>query len=202
MIARVNGTILQRMSDSVVVNVNGLGLRIESAPRIIAQLPPAGEELTLFTHLHVRENELTLFGFNLEEEMHLFSLLITVSGIGPKIALQVLEALDPSSFALAVLQGDIKSLTRAKGIGKKGAERIILELKDKVAKSDFVAESESLAGPEQLAGDNVINDALNALVVLGYSAKEAEAVITNLNTSEEDNVESLLRKALRKLSKW
>ena len=77
-----------------------------------------------------------------------------------------------------------------------------MELNDKVAKSDFVAESESLAGPEQLAGDNVINDALNALVVLGYSAKEAEAVITNLNTSEEDNVESLLRKALRKLSKW
>ncbi|MDD2427233.1 MAG: Holliday junction branch migration protein RuvA [Eubacteriales bacterium] len=202
MIARVNGKVLQRKNDSVVVNLNGLGLRIESAPRIIAQMPPAGEEVALYTHLHVRENELTLFGFKLEEEMHLFSLLITVSGIGPKIALQILEALDPSTFALAVLQGDISSLTQAKGIGKKGAERIILELKDKVAKSEFAAEAESLVRPDQLAGDTAVKDAVNALVVLGYSAKEAEAAIKSIATTEEDDVESLLRKALRNLSKW
>lgn len=202
MIARVNGTLLQRKNDSVVVNLSGLGLRIESAPRIIAQLPATGEEVALYTHMHVRENELTLFGFNLEEEMHLFSLLITVSGIGPKIALQILEALDPSSFALAVLQGDVKSLTQAKGIGKKGAERIILELKDKVAKAGFTVESEFLARPDQLTSTGAVSDAINALVVLGYSSKEAEAAIRNLSISEEDDVESLLRKALRKLSKW
>lgn len=202
MIARVNGTLLQRKNDSVVVNLSGLGLRIESAPRIIAQLPATGEEVALYTHMHVRENELTLFGFNLEEEMHLFSLLITVSGIGPKIALQILEALDPSSFALAVLQGDVKSLTQAKGIGKKGAERIILELKDKVAKAGFTVESELLARPDQLASTGAVSDAINALVVLGYSSKEAEAALKNLSVSEEDDVESLLRKALRKLSKW
>ncbi len=202
MIARVNGTLLQRKNDSVVVNLSGLGLRIESAPRIIAQLPATGEEVALYTHMHVRENELTLFGFNLEEEMHLFSLLITVSGIGPKIALQILEALDPSSFALAVLQGDVKSLTQAKGIGKKGAERIILELKDKVAKAGFTVESEFLARPDQLASTGAVSDAINALVVLGYSSKEAEAALRNLSVSEEDDVESLLRKALRKLSKW
>lgn len=202
MIARVNGTLLQRKNDSVVVNLSGLGLRIESAPRIIAQLPATGEEVALYTHMHVRENELTLFGFNLEEEMHLFSLLITVSGIGPKIALQILEALDPSSFALAVLQGDVKSLTQAKGIGKKGAERIILELKDKVAKAGFTVESEFLARPDQLASTGAVSDAINALVVLGYSSKEAEAALKNLSVSEEDDVESLLRKALRKLSKW
>ncbi len=202
MIARVNGTLLQRKNDSVVVNLSGLGLRIESAPRIIAQLPATGEEVALYTHMHVRENELTLFGFNLEEEMHLFSLLITVSGIGPKIALQILEALDPSSFALAVLQGDVKSLTQAKGIGKKGAERIILELKDKVAKDGFTVESEFLARPDQLTSTGAVSDAINALVVLGYSSKEAEAALKNLSVSEEDDVESLLRKALRKLSKW
>lgn len=202
MIARVNGTLLQRKNDSVVVNLSGLGLRIESAPRIIAQLPATGEEVALYTHMHVRENELTLFGFNLEEEMHLFSLLITVSGIGPKIALQILEALDPSSFALAVLQGDVKSLTQAKGIGKKGAERIILELKDKVAKAGFTVESEFLARPDQLTSTGAVSDAINALVVLGYSSKEAEAALRNLSVSEEDDVESLLRKALRKLSKW
>ncbi len=202
MIARVNGTLLQRKNDSVVVNLSGLGLRIESAPRIIAQLPATGEEVALYTHMHVRENELTLFGFNLEEEMHLFSLLITVSGIGPKIALQILEALDPSSFALAVLQGDVKSLTQAKGIGKKGAERIILELKDKVAKAGFTVESEFLARPDQLTSTGAVSDAINALVVLGYSSKEAEAALKNLSVSEEDDVESLLRKALRKLSKW
>ena len=193
---------MQKKNDSVVVNLSGLGMRIESAPRIIAQLPATGEEVSLYTHLHVRENELTLFGFNLEEEMHLFSLLITVSGIGPKIALQILEALDPSSFALAVLQGDIKSLTQAKGIGKKGAERIILELKDKVAKSGFAVETEVPARPDQLASTGAVNDAINALVVLGYSSKEAEAALKNLSVSEEDDVESLLRKALRKLSKW
>lgn len=202
MIARVNGTVLQKKNDSVVVNLHGLGLRIESAPRIIAQLPTAGGEVALYTHLNVRENELTLFGFNLEEEMHLFSLLITVSGIGPKIAMQILQALDPSTFALAVLQGDIESLTQAKGIGKKGAERIILELKDKVAKSGFVVEVESQVKPDQLAGDSIISDAVNALVVLGYSAKEAESAIKSVPSTQEDDVESLLRKALRKLSKW
>jgi Holliday junction DNA helicase RuvA len=202
MIARVSGKLLQRKNDSVVINLYGLGLRIESAPRIIAQLPAAGEEVTLYTHLHVRENELTLFGFNLEEEMHLFSLLITVSGIGPKTALQILEALDPGSFALAVLQGDVTSLTQAKGIGKKGAERIILELKDKVAKSEFAAEAEFLARPDQFAASSAVKDAVNALVVLGYSAKESETAIKSLSVTEDDDVESLLRKALRKLSKW
>ncbi len=202
MIARVSGRILQRKNDSVVVDLSGLGLRIESAPRIIAQLPSAGEEVALYTYLNVRENELTLFGFNLEEEMQLFSLLITVSGIGPKIAMQILEALDPSTFALAVMQGDVKSLTQAKGIGKKGAERIILELKDKVAKSEFATEVETRLKPDQFASDSIINDAINALVVLGYSAQEAEAAIKSVPSTEEDNVESLLRKALRKLSKW
>jgi Holliday junction DNA helicase RuvA len=202
MIARVTGRLLQRKNDSVVINLNGLGLRIESAPRIIAQLPAVGEEVTLYTHLHVRENELTLFGFNLEEEMHLFSLLITVSGIGPKIALQILEVQDPGTFALAVLQGDVKSLTQAKGIGKKGAERIILELKDKVAKSDFAAEAEFPAQPDQFAAGSAVNDAANALVVLGYSAKEAETAIRSLAITGDDDVESILRKALRKLSKW
>lgn len=202
MIARVYGNLLQRDTESVVVRFSGLGLRIQSAPRIIAQLPAPGEEVALYTHLHVRENELTLFGFNLEEEMHLFSLLITVSGIGPKIALQILEAMDPGTFALAVLQSDIKSLTQAKGIGKKGAERIILELKDKVAKSEFVAEADFLTGTDQLAASSLVNDAINALVVLGYSAKEAETALKSLSITEEDDLESLLRKALRKLSKW
>lgn len=203
MIASLSGKIVRKAGDFIILQQGGIGFQIDMAPGMIAQLPPVGESVTLYTHLHVRENEMGLFGFSSEEEKNLFVLVQTVSGVGPKLALQVVDNLSPDAFALAILQGDVDRLTSVKGIGKKGAARMILELTDKLKKAGMALSpalvSQSAAGDQVQAGDTV-GETLAALMVLGYTKAEALDAITRALPQASDTVESLLRRSLSQLA--
>ncbi len=202
MIASIQGRIVRKSDEFVIIEQGGIGFRLDVAPRTVASLPLAGEMAKLYTYLHVRENELGLFGFATEEEKNLFELLQTVSGVGPRLALQVVDTLTPDAFALAILQNDIDQLTQVKGIGKKGAARMVLELTDKLKKSGVSITDVAVvkATPTQDIGGSHVDEVLAALMVLGYSASEARDAVKRANPDQDDTVESLLRRALGQLA--
>ncbi len=201
MIASIKGKLLRKAEDFVILEQGGLGFHIEMPPGMIARLPAVGEGLTVFTHLHVRENEMGLFGFTNEEEKNLFALVQTVSGVGPKLALQIVDSLTPEAFALAILQSDVDRLTSVKGIGKKGAARMILELTDKLKKSGFeLTPAAVVAGAEGIEAGDTVGEVRAALLVLGYSVGEAVDAIRRAGPEATDTVESLLRRSLSQLA--
>ena len=153
----------------------------------------------LYTHLAVREDAVELFGFYTKEELESFRMLIGVSGVGPKAALSILSSCTPSQFALAVATGDSSAFTKVKGIGAKTAQRIVLELKDKVAKGNKISVRGEAAAVSPVMNDS-LQEAITALVVLGYSESEASAAIAKLDTSL--STEELIKKALMSLAKF
>lgn len=173
MIASLHGTLSAIGKDFVVVQVGGVGFLVFVPQRLLRELEGAGQEITLFTYLHVRENELTLYGCGSEEELALFRLLQTVSGIGPKVALALLSALSPDQFRAAIAQGDETVLARVPGIGPKTAKKLVFDLKDKVAAEMPPAELR----PALTAADA---DLIAALTGLGYSLAEAQEAIRAL----------------------
>ena len=201
MIASIQGRLVRKTEEHVILEQGGIGYLLDVAPSAIASLPPVGETVKLYAYLHVRENEIGLFGFTTEDQKNLFELLQTVSGVGPRLALQVVDTLTPDAFALAILQNDIDKLTQVKGIGKKGAARMVLELTDKLKKSaiaipEFAAKTVHAQG----AGDHEVGEVIAALLVLGYSSSEARDAVKRANPCEEDTVETLLRRALGQLA--
>jgi Holliday junction DNA helicase RuvA len=173
MIASLTGTLTAIGKDSIVVQVGGVGFRVFVPRRLLDTLGGPGQEVTLFTHLHVRENELTLYGCGSEEEMTLFRLLQTVSGIGPKVALSVLSALPPDRLQAAIAQEDEVTLARVPGIGPKTAKKLVFDLKDKVA-------AELRVGEPRPALTEADADLIAALTGLGYSVAEAQEAIRTL----------------------
>ncbi len=201
MIASIQGRIVRKSEEHVIIEQGGIGYRLDIAPSAVSSLPPAGETVTLYTYLHVRENEIGLFGFTTEDQKNLFELLQTVSGVGPRLALQVVDTLSPDAFALAILQNDIDKLTQVKGIGKKGAARMVLELTDKLKKSAIaVPDIVAKAAPAEGAAENEVSEVIAALMVLGYSSSEAHDAVKRARPVEEDTVETLLRRALGQLA--
>ncbi len=199
MYAYIRGRIVRRQMDALVVEAGGIGYRVLAAPGLLERFGRDGEETTVFTHLHVREDQFALFGFPTEEDLALFEMLLTVSGIGPKLASSVLAAVTPSRFAIAVVTGDAKTLTQAQGLGKKGAERIILELKDKLKGAAGGAEAASggEAVPAAAGADAEVRaEAVSALVVLGYAASDATRVVGKV-FQPGMGTEEILRAALR-----
>jgi Holliday junction DNA helicase RuvA len=196
-ISSVRGPVLEIGLDHAVVEVGGVGLAVHATPTTLAGLR-RGESSRLATALVVREDSLTLFGFADNEERELFGLLQTVSGIGPRIALATLAVLDPDALRRALVDGDLTTLTRVPGIGRKGAERLVLELRDKVvppAAAPATILSASSANPRR---DQVVE----ALVGLGFTAKPAEqAVDKALANDEESDASTLLRTALSSLGR-
>ena len=199
MYAFIRGRIVAKQTDFVIIENQGIGYRIQAASALIERFPSRGEEGTIHTHLYVREDLQALYGFPTAEELNLFELLMTVSGIGPKVASVIVGTMSPGQFALAVITGDIKALTAIRGIGRKGAERLILELKDKLkgaeipdgfTKGDFQAPGD--ASPQ--------SEAVNALMVLGYSGQEAARAVSAVSTLD-CSLEDLVRLALRQLSR-
>ena len=198
MIYSVRGRVIATEPELVVVECAGVGYACRTSFNTIQKVT-GQDEVMLFTHLAVRENDVELFGFATKEELNSFKMLITVSGVGPKAAVSILSALTPSQFALAVATGDYKALTKIKGIGTKIAQKIVLELKDKVAKGGNISvrgESTQTIIPQ---GSNV-DEAVTALVVLGYTEGEALSVISQLDPSLP--VEELIKKALIGLAKF
>jgi len=191
MIARLAGRLVEKHPPSIVVDVHGVGYEIDVPMSTFYHLPATGQEVTLLTHLVVREDAHLLFGFGTEGERQLFRQLLRISGIGARTALSLLSGLSVAEVQAAVAQQDSARLTRIPGIGKKTAERLLLELKDKLGPAAGSA-AQTAAAP---AGD----DALNALVALGYSDKEARAALARLGP--ELPVQDAIRQALRILAR-
>ncbi len=189
MIATLHGKLQARAEDSLIVNVGGVGFGVRVSSRTLARFDAIGSDVHLFTHLRVREDELTLYGFANEEELSLFEILLTVSGIGPKVALAVLSAASVDTLRLAIAQGNLDVLTAIPGIGRKTAQRLVLELKGKIDVSGL-GEVTELTPVDQ--------DVMNALITLGYSAAEATRAARSVPANAK-TLEDRLRHALQDL---
>ena len=196
MIAFLKGTMAGRSADTAFVDVNGVGFAAYMPATDIVKLPEAGADVALFTHLAVREDAMTLYGFLSQEEHALFLRLIGVSGIGPKAALAILSVVSPEQLTLAVMTQDDKTITMAQGVGKKLAQRIILELKDKLGASQLELNTAEFAGAGVLARGSKAAEATAALVGLGYSQTEAAAALKGIDI-ENLSIEDVIRRALR-----
>lgn len=189
MIARLRGTLVRRGASSVTVDVEGLGYEVAVTPRALADLPPVGEEVVLHTHLHVREDELSLFGFPTEGERDLFRVLLGASGVGPKVGLAILATFQPAELRRAVQAEDVGALSLVPGIGKRTAQKLILELRPRLALPDGDLPTEKGA----------LAEVREALEGLGYGVGEIREVLAGLDG--EDSVEDLLKSALRELGR-
>lgn len=201
MYAYLKGKIVEKEDSQLVLDVQGIGYAIMMAPAFLAKLPPVGEVYHVPVSFQVREDEQTLYGFSNEEEKHLFELLITVSGIGPRTGLQMVDKLPPEKFAIAILNEDLPVLTSIRGIGKKTAQRMILELKDKLKNETWIheyGEAEHVAAvqeQEEAQQDAAMQDVAEALTVLGYHANEIRSLMEHYDgkLSIEDNVRAMLQ---------
>ncbi|MDE6435588.1 MAG: Holliday junction branch migration protein RuvA [Lachnospiraceae bacterium] len=202
MIGYIKGTVEGILEDSVLLENNGIGYRIFTSGMVLASFIRLHEPMMLFTYLHVREDELSLFGFPTKEELDTFKLLLGVNGIGPKAALSILTVLTVRDLSLAIMSGDTKAITRANGVGAKGANRVIMELKDKLNFDDLFdlsgVEENSVSSESNAAGDS-IQDTVLALVSLGYSEFEAVKAIKMVPEAESMESGDLLKQALKKM---
>src|SRR5688572_22882889 len=199
MIAHLRGRLLEKQPNRVIVDVNGVGYDVHVPLSTFYEMAEPGEEIALRIHTHVREDALLLYGFATPLELQIFERLISVSGIGPKLALAVLSGIEPNELVSAIRTANVARLTGIPGIGKKTAERIGLELKDKIA---VLLPAETAATPSAAAGDTMRDDVLSALMNLGYHRPLAErAVDAALRKSAGSTFETTLKTALRELSK-
>lgn len=193
----IRGTVAHTAPGLVVIDANGVGYALNTS-YLSASSVKAGDTATFYTYLYVREDIFDLYGFATQEELTCFKQLIAISGVGPKAAAAILGVATPQKLALAVVTGDEKALCQAPGIGKKLAQRIILELKDKMAKNQLESASEAEGLPADLPSGGALDDALAALTVLGYSRAQALAALKGADAAAM-SVDELIRTALKKL---
>jgi Holliday junction DNA helicase RuvA len=196
----LTGKLIHKSEQSVAISCGGVGFKCFTTRTTLSKLAGFSGEVTLFTHLNVREDALDLFGFFTEEELEAFKLLIGVSGVGPKAALAILSELSPDAFAVAVASGDAKAITAANGVGPKLSQRVIMELKDKIAGASFISEESSAVSGAVSAVNNMSNtaEAIAALTSLGYSQTEASVAVSKL--SPDMSVEDLIKNALKNMT--
>ena len=202
MIGRLRGSLLEIKGNDVLVDVSGIGYEVEVAASVLEKAPQTGQVLTLYTHFVVREDAQLLFGFATASERDLFRGFIKINGVGPKLALSLLSSLDVATLAMAVRTEDISMLTRVPGIGKKTAERLMLELKNRL---DDLSEASgvSLAVVDvKKQGDLPVREAENALIALGYKPAEASRMIAGVMARSEGEltVEDMIRLSLRSIA--
>lgn len=198
MIAFVNGTVEVIEENAVVIDTGHIGYRVYMSPYALSTLT-LGSSAKIYTYLKVAEDAMDLYGFLTAEEITMFRRIISVSGAGPKAGLAILSVLRPAEFALAVVTNDFKAITRAQGVGPKLAQKIVLELKDKLENSDFIKNADAtsaVAAPVSLPTGN--NEAIEALCALGYTQSEASRAV---GQAEGDNVSEVIRNALKILAK-
>lgn len=198
MFAYISGKIADKANNYVVIDNCGIGYKIFMAPNVIEKLPDVGENQKIHTYYYVREDNISLYGFLSNEELRMFELLLSVSGIGAKSAIQILSSITPSSFALAVISNDVSQIVKIPGIGNKTAARIILELKDKLKTEQAVCKNDKVE--QAIHEDEKDNEAIVALQVLGYTRKEIEKTLEKIETTNL-SVEEIIRKALSILGK-
>jgi len=200
MIARLSGILIEKSVTQCIVDVHGVAYRVVIPLTTFYELPEIGEPVVIHIHTHVREDAIHLYGFHVQEEREVFELMISVSGIGPKLAVNVLSGIAAGELIRAVTEEDLKRLTGIPGVGRKTAERMILELKDKVAK---IGRETLPGGTETLrAGGQVKDDALSALVNLGYKGSAVKEVVDRIirEAQETPSLDRLLKQALRVLA--
>ena len=194
MFSYIKGTLEVKTINYIVVDVNGIGFKIFMSESAIQRLGEIGQTVKIYTYMNVKEDELSLYGFITNEELRMFELLISVSGVGAKSAITMLSVITPSKFALAVISNDVKTLTKIPGIGQKSAQRIILELKDKL-KTEEAIKSNDIAITTNIVENNNLEEAVQALKVLGYTRQEIEKVLSKIDINSL-TVEDIIRKAL------
>jgi Holliday junction DNA helicase RuvA len=204
MIGRIRGTLAAKQPPDILVEVGGVGYELQVPMTTLFQLPALGEEVSLVTHFVVREDAQLLYGFIDERDRSLFRQLIRVSGVGPKLGLTILSGMDSASFARCVQRDDISSLVALPGVGKKTAERLLVEMRDKL--KDWFSQPD--AGASALAGGaalppitDIVSDAEGALVALGYKPQEASRAVSAVNEDSVQSSEELIRRALKSMVK-
>jgi Holliday junction DNA helicase RuvA len=188
MIGRLRGTLVDKSDGSVLVDVGGVGYVVAVTPRTLTNLPPVGDEAVLHTHLHVREDQLSLFGFDTTPDKDLFALLLGVSGVGPKVGMAILATMTPDQLRLTVVTGDTAALTAVPGIGKRSAEKLMVELRPKMEAS---LDASSGSGP--------MAEVREALASLGYAPDEIRDTLATM--SHDLGVEDMLKLSLQQLGK-
>ncbi|MFN3345466.1 MAG: Holliday junction branch migration protein RuvA [Chloroherpetonaceae bacterium] len=195
MLAYLIGTLAEKSPVEVVVDVGGVGYAVSITSSTHQQLPALGEKVKLFTYLHLREDAVSLYGFATEEERQVYKLLLSVSGVGPKMAQTILSGMNASELREAIIANNVRALTNLSGVGKKTAERIMVDLRDKITKLDLKS---SVAIPAQSDAQQARSDAYSALLALGYSKAVAEkALRAAIAESPNAKVDELIKLALR-----
>ena len=208
MLAYIKGTLEMKMTEYVVIDVGGLGYKVFMSSIGMEKLGNIGDKVKVYTYYRVREDDISIYGFNTNEELRMFELLLSVSGVGAKTALAMLAVCTPSEFVLAIISEDVNVLTSIPGIGPKSAKRIILELKDKIKKEQQIQEltsaskgnssdktQTSIKVKQAIENDNKVQEAIAALQVLGYNKKEIEKAFAKIDKTEL-STEDLIKKGL------
>ena len=196
MIAFITGTIEEKSENGVVINCNGMGYEVQTSTATLSSLPLVGEECKIYTYLQVKEDGISLFGFTTVDERELFYKLISVSGVGPKMAITVLSGMNISDLIVSILKEDTTALSRIKGLGKKTAERVCLELKDKLTPVGGVLIDDNIIE----INENVLDDACEALISLGLSKNEALR-LARQNANENSTAEEIITSVLRNMGR-
>ncbi len=202
MIAYLQGIVVEVTETKVILDVNSVGFQVFISARDAQAMPGRGEEVRIYTYLNVKEDAMQLFGFLTQDDLEMYKLLLGVNGIGPKAALGVLSSLTADDLRFAVLSDDVKTISKAPGIGAKTAKKLILELKDKLSLED--AFERKLAGVAVPASDDEINDAkaeaVQALTALGYSNSDALRAVRKAEITEDMDTETILKLALKQMA--
>lgn len=201
MISYIKGELAEVYPDMIVLENQNMGYNIRVPASVAAQMPRVGEEVKVYTYLYVREDAINLFGFLTRDDLNIFKMLLNVSGIGPKGALGILSTITPDDLRFAVLSDDVNTIKSCPGIGAKTAQKLIIELKDKINLEETF---ETAMQNNQVSGGadimSVRDDAIQALVALGYSSREAIAAVKRIDDVENKDSEQVLKEALRQLA--
>lgn len=201
MYSYIRGRLADMEEGLIVVEANGIGYNIHTTGQTFRYLPSVGEEVKIYTYLHIREDAMIFYGFLTKDDLHVFKLLIGVNGIGPKGALAILSVMTTDDLRFAVLGNDAKTIAKAPGVGAKTAQRLILELKDKLSLEDvFEQKPEHEREDVSPSQNGTRNEAVQALVALGYSSSEALKALNGIAVTEDMDVEDLLKAALKNMA--
>ena len=199
MIALLTGTLAHKAPDFIILDVHGVGYRVQIPFSTYYELPAEGAEVRLHIHTNVKEDAINLYGFRTPLEKQFFQLLLTVSGIGPKLARDILSNIQPEELAAALSRGDLVRLSAIPGIGKKSAERLVLELKEKVKRLDVTPQTPET--PSQLPASELLDDVASALINLGYKEPVVRKTLAELDPAADQSMETVLKLALKRLMK-
>ena len=200
MIYYLRGILTEYTEDGLVIEAGGVGYQVTVPTSLLAELPSPGEELKLYTFYQVAEDSQKLFGFATRDERTLFTQLIKVNGIGPKLAVSLMSALSADEIRLAIAAGDVKTIARAPGMGKKTAEKLILEMKDKVELSKIITPEKPGSAPTVIS--DAFSEAVAALQALGYSSSEALKTVRSIEAADDWSVDQILQEAFRRLASF